>query len=1171
MLRAVLVCAAALACFHLAAFAQPAGEKKGEPAKTKDDPTKAGKSKTADKGGEGSKEIIKSKAPLDQLRLPSNVVIVVVEDLFKATELIPKQFIMDLDEWRAFNKRVEAIERQLKGERVLPSTCTLVGKLTGDFLVFDVEYIFATGPGRSTVPLGLQGSFLIKDAKLDKQPAILELDKDDSFLARVDGEGKPHRLTLSVRVPVKKSLTGGLDRSIDLGLPPASGIILHLDVPKGVKELRWNGNAEKPKSDGHWEIGVDRSKSLNLSWKEPLPPSANKPLVTVENNIKVDVDATHVNITTEVWLQDLRPRTEEWHLHLPPLAKVESVKGPTGLSAKIEETAPFAIVKVPVTSDRWLVTVTQRVPRLNPGPRLPIGPFQALGAFVQQGALQLHSPTLQHGTISVKMPVEASLGQRLFFTRSGKINQTKNTEAEAAFQYVGPAGTDANIKAPLPFKAPLEIEWRFDRNQLRTDMEHTLKLKTTSTGVEVDVATQIRVNALFATVGAIDLKMPQPRPAGALLTGTATPGLCFPGGLPWSGVAGTLYLPWSFAQPDEFTWTDKAGNPLKAAPQESAGTLRVLWTGAPVKQATLELKSTYRVLAPFQRARLELPRPLNTQERGAKVTILADDRIELLHGPEGAEEPVPERNHFELTAEKTPAVVHLAWRPNQREVVTQATIDVDVHENSAQVQQTLRFPRDRSVAGPEAKNAPIALNVPRSFEKAPLVEGAKVLNFERGRGTLWVLPSADAGEFVELKLQYDLSIADKQFEVTPVWPAHGSQEDVKVRIWTSPGVAVRLTPEARVKWKERSTELVRERDHFPSLVLAGYGANLPLTLEIDASGSTSPAAFLADRALVRVRVAEDGSQQVQARYWIRKINAPFVDVELPLAMSRLREPSITLGTHRLTQWKKLDGAEKVLRLELHPDLATLPARLEIAYTIPADALEQMSVWSTTMSAPTIRSEVVIGQMHWHLVTPTPVLAASFGRHVHADNNWSLQGWLFTPEPMAVDGDAWLIGKEATQPGPAVTFAFAHVSMQPETVYHLPRPWWLLGCSGAFLILTLGIYFSPLPRGSLWFLLAILAGALAAFTLMFPAAWSGVVFGLQPGVVLFLLFIGVHWLVQERYRRQLVFLPGFTRPKSGSTITRSNVAKRPRENSTVDAPPAIPDTASAPTAPPASGT
>jgi hypothetical protein len=47
-------------------------------------------------------------------------------------------------------------------------------------------------------------------------------------------------------------------------------------------------------------------------------------------------------------------------------------------------------------------------------------------------------------------------------------------------------------------------------------------------------------------------------------------------------------------------------------------------------------------------------------------------------------------------------------------------------------------------------------------------------------------------------------------------------------------------------------------------------------------------------------------------------------------------------------------------------------------------------------------------------------------------------------------------------------------------------------------------------------------------------------------------LGVQWLVQERYRRQVVFMPGFTRLQAGSSLSRAPQGAKPREPSTVDA-------------------
>ena len=45
-----------------------------------------------------------------------------------------------------------------------------------------------------------------------------------------------------------------------------------------------------------------------------------------------------------------------------------------------------------------------------------------------------------------------------------------------------------------------------------------------------------------------------------------------------------------------------------------------------------------------------------------------------------------------------------------------------------------------------------------------------------------------------------------------------------------------------------------------------------------------------------------------------------------------------------------------------------------------------------------------------------------------------------------------------------------------------------------------------------------------------------------------------WLLQRRYRRQVVFMPGFSRARPGSSMVRvNNAGPRPKEVSTVDVP------------------
>ena len=1150
MLRTAFLLACALGCGSSVALAQtavPAPDKKTESGKGKD--AEVAKSKDTAKSKTGDP----AKIPLDQAKLPKNAVVVVVDNILDAWSMFPKSAVLPFEKYQELLNEIDALKRQLKTDKRRPSSCTLHGKVEGDYLLFRAEFGFFTDQPKTTIIVGLQGGHLTDEGELDGQAPNLDY-SDDGFAVRVETDGN-HRLTLNFRVPIqiKKSINGASERGIELGLPGAAATNVHLDLPTNIKELRWNDTLEKTKKRGRWQIsGLEKSKTLTLAWKEPLSLSGNAPLAKVEGLITVRIDEKFVTTTADLFLEDSRLQTKEWRLLLPPQAKVD-VKAPGGLTFEWltpDGKTPYHTLRISeATAERWQVSVFVSTPRPNPGAHVPVGPFYVLGAFQQQG------------TINVQMPAEVSFGQRLVFTRSGETFQVKNTETETVFQYLAPPVSDKNLKALLALKTPLELEWRYEKNQLETHVEHALKWKTANQGWEIDATTKIHVKALFSAFNTVEIKLPLPRPRGLSLIGTAIPGTSFPGCVPWSGMWKTFGMPWTDANPEEFSVQDDLGNPLKLMPQDATGKTRVVWDRSPTKQMTLILKNTFRIPPQNRRIRMELPRPINTQDRGAKLTMQADDRIEILHGPANAEEPVPERHRFDLSWDQSPAYVDLAWRPFHRDIVAHSTIDVTLHEHTAQIQQTLRFPRDRTESGLDSKATHVRLIVPRDVQKVIVLPEGEILEPSPVQQTRWLRLPTNGADQVELVLQYDLPIT-KKLHLTPIWPAHVSQKDVKVRVWCSAGVTSRLAEESfdRGLWKERSIEVAPGKSQFPTLVLQGYGSSLPLTFKIEATTSSTLAAFLADRALVQVVIGDDGSQYVRARYLLRKIQAPHVDVELPLPVSRLRgRPNLAIGKHTIEQWTVLDLTDNVLRLELHPELVVLPAVLEIQYTIPADALERSSSWKTTLHAPIFRPEAVIGQMRWQLSVPTPVIAASLGRNVRADTEWALQGCLLTPEPSVsgADLDTWLANKEPTRSPLPVTYSFAHVSQQPETVYHFPRWGWWLGCSGIFLVLTLGGFFASLPRLVFWLILLLLAASLLTLGVLCPAALSPVLFGVQPGLVLFLVFVASHWCMQERYRRQLVFMTGFTRAKPNSTLIRTNSAKRPREASTVDSPGAPP--------------
>lgn len=1140
MLRCVLILSATLGLVGASAFAQPQPDKKAD-AKSKDD----AKGKPKDNP--------KSKTPLDKLKLPKDSIIVVVDDWLEAAGLFPKLAVMGFDEWVALQEKIKALEQQLKTTKKTPFACKLHGRLEDDFLICRAEFVFSTEQPRTIVPLGFLGGHLLGLGELDGKTPILEA-SEDGFSVRVDKEGD-HQLALQFRVPaqIKKSTTGGIERGVKLGLAETAVTVVSLELPANVKELRCNDALEKTKTPGRWLIGLEKSKGLNLAWKEPAPASGVA-APKAEGQINVRVDDKDANVSARLILQDTRLQTKEWRIATPPSAKVEVEAPPGGLTYELvpaDGKGIYTLKTSEATAERWQVTVTWSVPRPNPGPRVPFGPLEVLGAQ-------------QTGTITVTMPQAVSFGQRLVFTRSEAVRQLKNGETEAVFEYT----LDKNSKQPANMKAPLEVEWRFEKNQARTEVEHAIQLRAAPDGWQIDTTTRIKVTALFSAISAIDLKLPAPWPRGLPLAATAAPGMPFPGALPWPGIWKALGPPWAQAEAEEYALFEEGnvGSP-RPVTRDATGKTRVLWERGPAKQATLILRNTYRLPPPSQRVRLEMPRPINVQDRGAKVSIQADERVELLDGPAGAEEAVPDRDHFEQSFEQAPTFIDLAWRPFQREIVAKSQIDIDLREHSAQVQQTLRFPRPR---GSDVKNPTIELILPAGVDQVTASAGGQIAMVDSARHKAWLRPIAGEGD-IDVVLQYDLAVKEKKLEVTPIWPALASRKDAKVRVWTPPGSDARISADTgRLGvWKERGIEGAPERKGFPALVLVGHAPALPLVLDIEESAASTLAAFLADRALIGVQIGPDGSQEVQARYFVRKLNADHLDIELPIPLSRFRDrPVFMLGRDLLGKWKILDAGEKVVRVRLHPDHAKLPAILEIAYTVPAEAIERSSFYRTTLYAPILRSEAVIGQMRWRLDLATAQIAAMPGRNVRADVQWGLQGWLPTPEAgvTTAELESWLTGKEtAGQSSGPPGFAFWRVSNQPETVYHLPRQWWLLGCSGIFLIVTLGAYLAPWSRRVFGAIFAAIVIVFVVLALGWPAAYTPVLFGVQPGVGLFLIFIGAHWLLQVRSRRRLVFLPGFARAKPGSTMVRANSARRPREASTVDAPPGLATGSSAPSA------
>src|SRR5262249_39357120 len=116
--------------------------------------------------------------------------------------------------------------------------------------------------------------------------------------------------------------------------------------------------------------------------------------------------------------------------------------------------------------------------------------------------------------------------------------------------------------------------------------------------------------------------------------------------------------------------------------------------------------------------------------------------------------------------------------------------------------------------------------------------------------------------------------------------------------------------------------------------------------------------------------------------------------------------------------------------------------------------------------------------------------------------------------------------------------------------------WLLVCSLTVLILGLGLLLAPLPRYLAWSAVVVIGTVVAAIGIISPAALPVLAYGCEPGALVLAFAVAAQWMLHRHYRRQVIFMPGFTRLKTGSSLIRSG-GTRPHEPSTIDEPPKRP--------------
>ncbi|MCI0638521.1 MAG: hypothetical protein L0Y72_03040 [Gemmataceae bacterium] len=1107
---------------------------------------------------EQGKEPDKSESPkprptLDKVKIPPGAVFVLVEQLKDATSLIPQAIILSLEKWQEQQERIAVLEKMLKPEKRPAQVCKLSGRVEGDFVHLRAEFAFTTEQPRTQVVLGMQGAHLTEEGDLDRQLPNLDVG-EEGYVVRVDGEGT-HRLALHLKAPLSVKRTGaagGSERGFELGLPGAAVTTLALEMPAGVQEIRWNDNLEKRRGNNRWDLALGKIKSLQLWWKEPPSAAGGGPLLTADAQVLVKWEETQVTLSAELFLEDLRGQTKQWELQLPANAQVEvKSSGSLDLTAPDGKTPHYRLRLAEPSTERIHLHIFARHPQPLAGPRFLVGPFFVTNAYRQQGTIQIQASAAALG------------GQRLIFHRFGEVYQQDVPKAAGAnetialFKYwmsnLGKAGKP-------PPRVPLELEWKANKVPVETTLDHVVRLRRAAQGWLVETNSRLHAKTLQTGVDFVDLQLPKQKiaswdfPGGQAL-------LPFPAALPWWDLVPSAKRPPFAAWPLGFQVEDDATGPEISEPDGQRRT-RIRWSRPTGKDLAASIVGKYWLPEDTQRVRLDLPRPLGILDRGGKITIVVDEQMELLVGPADDQTPAVERNKTQFAVDQAPDHLDLVWRPYRQGLPVTSLTDVQFFDEFAQARTHLHLDSvPRSPGSAAGQSSQVRLRVPAGTRRLQLISGGKFLGHDEDKGMAWVVPIVEPGGKVELFFEYEFALANQEaaedaapvFAVPLLWPAGATSQEAKVRFWTDGGVLPELA--APAGWQKRGIELVPAVAAVPALVVGGSDAAAPLTVRLRKSGPSHAAAMLCDRSLVQAAIDEENNQIYRVRFFVRRFQARHVDLEFSIPASECLQN--VLVDQKKAAWFSPEPAWNVARIPIEPSLFSQPVVLEIDYKIPA-AFAKSKIHQLTLQPPRIRGEALVGKVRWQVQMPGHWVA--FVSEGGMDYRWGWEGWLLGPEASvtAADLESWLLGRDSGEAPAAVSLAFWRTGLSPVAVWRLPRPVWLLICSGAVLVLGMGLYFVSWSRTLFWMLTLILVAALGSAALWWPGAIPAFLMGAQPGALVLLLLCGMQWLLHRSYRRQVVFLPAFTRHEAPSSVRDSN---RPRDVSTVDQPLASPGSGS----------
>jgi hypothetical protein len=338
------------------------------------------------------------------------------------------------------------------------------------------------------------------------------------------------------------------------------------------------------------------------------------------------------------------------------------------------------------------------------------------------------------------------------------------------------------------------------------------------------------------------------------------------------------------------------------------------------------------------------------------------------------------------------------------------------------------------------------------------------------------------------------------------------------------------------------------------VTLAGSGTDLPLAIELREAAEPAAVAVWADRGLIQVWTADDGTTACRARFLLKRWLTDSVEVRVPGPASG-PAPEVFLGDPPLRVSAPpvpdpTGGPDRLVQVRLP---AARPGRtvvLEVRYQLAAVRPGDGSPYP----APRPRAAFT-GPLRWQIAIPRGTTPLVFGDGLTAEQRWRFRSGMFVPGPATSTDELERWFHSGTEPdgngsagpwqgGTGEPIVLRQTGSGPVRVYRIPTVGLIVAASAV--VLLIGLVVSRLRGAIAGPLVAVLAGGAAVAAVLFPQPTAQVAAAAEPGLAALVLVLALQAAGRWYYRKRVTYLPGFTRirpepPPSPSALSSAQAA------------------------------